>query len=131
MVQTIKVSPAEETDESPLGTSNESIEEQKSNSPSEKSDTQSEEKKSKTKQYILFALVIFNTITCIALIITLPIVLTDSSSTDEESLSTVIPDYTTPIPENAVLVLHSERYSERSDRKSNPIPFVLDFDGKI
>ena len=88
-------------------------------------------KKSKTKQYILFALVIFNTITCIALIITLPIVLTDSSPTDEESLSTVIPDYTTPTPENAVLVLHSERYSERNDRKSNPIPFVLDFDGKI
>ena len=130
MVQTIKVSPAE-TDESPLGASNESIGEQQSNSPSEKSDTQSEEKKSKTKQYILFALVIFNTITCIALIITLPIVLTDSSPTDEESLSTVIPDYTTPTPENAVLVLHSERYSERNDRKSNPIPFVLDFDGKI
>ena len=44
MVQTIKVSPAE-TDESPLGASNESIGEQQSNSPSEKSDTQSEEKK--------------------------------------------------------------------------------------
>ena len=127
MVQTIKVSPAEETGESPLKTSNKLFEEQQSNIPSEKPDSQSEETTSKTKQYILFALIIFNTITCIALIITLPIVLTDSSPADEESFTTVIPDYTTPTPENAVLVLKIERW----DRKSDPIPFILDFDGKI
>ena len=66
-----------------------------------------EESTNKTKRYILIACVIFITVTCVALIITLPIVLKDSSTDTDSS--------------NAVLVLGPE----------GTVPFVVNFKGKI
>ena len=124
MHQTIKVAPAERSetdskDQFPEQTSSLADQTEYANSSPKK------EAKNKTKQYILIALVIFNTITCISLIITLPIVLKDSDNQNVDSTlaPTSIPDFTTPIrTENSVLVLSTFNDAQ---------PFVLDFDGEI
>ena len=114
MPQTIKVAPAERTETESKGHFPE-----QTSSPVDQAETTN-----KTKQYILIALVIFNTITCVSLIITLPIVLNDSDNQNASSTTapTAIPDFTSPIrTENSVLVLSS---------LNNAKPFVMDFDGK-
>lgn len=122
MLQTIKVTPAERTDSNSNGQSpvqESSIADQEENA----SEKLNKGKSNKTKQYILIALVIFNTITCVSLIIILPIVLKDSDSENVNSTQapTTIPDFTTPArTENSVLVLSS--YNDAP-------PFVLDFNG--
>ena len=122
MVQTIKVSPAERTDSNSNGQfprQASSMEDQEEN-VGEKIKM---ETTNKTKQYILIALVIFNTFTCVSLIIVLPIVLKDSDNENINSTPapTTIPDFTTPTrTENSVLVLST--YNDAQ-------PFVLDFNG--
>ena len=122
MVQTIKVSPAERTDSNSNGQFS-----RQASSIADLEENASEninmETTYKTKQYILIALVIFNTITCVSLIIILPIVLKDSDNGNVNSTTapTTIPEFTTPTrTENSVLVLSSYR---------DPQPFVLDFQG--
>ena len=123
MPQTIKVAPAERTETDAKGHFPE-----QTNSMADQAEYPNEKSKNeatnKTKQYILIALVIFNTITCVAIIITLPILLKDSDNQNASSTTapTAMPDFTSPIrTENSVLVLSS---------LNNAKPFVMDFDGK-
>ena len=105
MTQSTKIAPVDETGNS-------------------QSENQSEEQStSKTKHHILIVGVIFITISCVALIITLPIVLKDSSNdSDFETTSpaTTIPVSPSPDSGNAVLVLGTE----------GTLPFVVNFKGE-
>ena len=106
MTQSTKIAPVDETENSPS-----------ENLPATKST-------SKIKYQILVACIIFISVTCVALVITLPIVLKDSTiDSDFETTSSVtsIPVSPTPISGNAVLVLGPE----------GTIPFVVNFKGKI
>ena len=132
MVNTIKVEPVETTDETSSELSAISIENQNAHLETHQSETfeekteQHSDAPSKTKQYILLGIVIFNAVVSLSLIITLPIVLTGSEESVEidDAISTpaTTTKLTTPAYQSAVLVLSTY------DRSNSP--FVVDFDGK-
>ena len=144
MVNTIKVEPIDTGDETlsgpvPLEASSDQKENHGSNleaghveiqqenpeAVSEANLKQESETPSRTKQLILLGIVIFNAIVSFSLIITLPIVLTDSSDSSEidEAVSTpsMTTKLTTPAFESAVLVL--------STYSGSNTPFIVDFNG--
>ena len=106
MTQSTKIAPVDETDD--LQPEN----------PPEKEST------SKIKHHILIVFVILITISCVALTITLSIVLKDSSDDSDfetTSSATTIPVSPPPDSDNAVLVLSPPEGS---------LPFVVNFKGK-
>ena len=132
MVNTIKVEPVDTTDETSSDVSANSIENENAHFETHQSETFEEKTEqysdapSKTKQYILLGIVIFNAVVSLSLIITLPIVLTDSNDSVEidDIISTpaTTTKLTTPAYQSAVLVLSTyDRFKS---------PFVVDFDGK-
>ena len=134
MVNTIKVEPVEMTDETPSEVSVSSRDDGNARSETHQLENsenydekaqQDADSPSKTKQYILFGIVIFNAVVSLSLIITLPIVLTDSDESVEIDDIITTPatttKLTTPAYQSAVLVLSTY------DRSNSP--FVVDFDG--
>ena len=131
MVNTIKVEPVDTTDETPSEVSANSRDDDSTRSEIHQSENYDEraqqdaDSPSKTKQYILLGIVIFNAVVSLSLIITLPIVLNDSDDSVEidDIISTpaTTTKLTTPAYQSAVLVLSTY------DRSNSP--FVIDFDG--
>ena len=129
MVHSIKVVPADTCDEpssEPAANLNQEQQPSSRENVENSNKNSREESKSKTKQYILIALVIFNTITCVALIITLPIVLKDDNSSES---TTVLPEHTTSGPEFTTPAVDGDAILVLSTNKQSAVPFVFDFNG--